>query len=195
MSARTSVLATCEQTPQSASYRTVSQFVRVTTLARRLGRVPDVEYAFLADAAEARPGQKFAVIGGGVSRLGGPQFPLRHPHLALVCGLTVSAPEFGKEHDLQFMLLTPDGKQLSNANAKVMANGPADGRDSILTFSLDLWNLTFPTPGDYSIRIMIDGSERKRLPLVVEQREMAQGAPGQPGSVTNPPFPPQTGQA
>ena len=95
--------------------------------------MPDVEYAFLADAAEARPGQKFAVIGGGVSRLGGPQFPLRHPHLALVCGLSVTAPEFGREHDLQFMLLTPDGQQLSNANAKVMANGPADGRDSILT--------------------------------------------------------------
>ena len=157
--------------------------------------MPDVEYAFLADAAEARPGQKFAVIGGGVSRLGGPQFPLRHPHLALVCGLSVTAPEFGKEHDLQFILLTPDGQQLSTANAKVMANGPPDGRDSILTFSLDLWNLTFPQPGDYSIRIMVDGSERKRLPLVVEQREAQAGVPGQPGSGTAPPFPPPTGQA
>ena len=52
--------------------------------------MPDIEYAFLADAADARPGQKFAVIGGGVTRLGGAQFPLRHPHLALVCGLTVT---------------------------------------------------------------------------------------------------------
>ena len=156
--------------------------------------MPDIEYAFLADAAEARPGQKFAVIGGGVSRLGGPAFPLRHPHLALVCGLTVTAPEFGREHDLQFLLLTPDGKQLSTANAKVMANGPADGRDSILTFSLDLWNLTFPEAGDYTIRILVDGSERKRLPLVVEQREPQPGAPGQPGG-TPPPFPPPTGQA
>ena len=157
--------------------------------------MPDIEYAFLADAAEARPGQKFAVIGGGVSRLGGPNFPLRHPHLALVCGLTVTAPEYGAEHDLQFMLLTPDGKQLSNATAKVLAAGPTDGRDSVLTFSLDLWNLTFPAPGDYSIRIMVDGSERKRLPLVVEQREAQPGAPGQPGSGTAPPFPPPTGQA
>ena len=68
--------------------------------------MPDIEYAFLADAADARPGQKFAVIGGGVTRLGGGQFPLHHPHLALVCGLTVTAPEFGSEHDLQFVLLT-----------------------------------------------------------------------------------------
>ena len=105
--------------------------------------MPDIEYAFLADAADARPGQKFAVIGGGVSRLGGPNFPLRHPHLALVCGLTVTAPEFGAEHDLQFVLLTPDGKQLSTATAKILASGPTDGRDSVLTFSLDLRNLSF----------------------------------------------------
>jgi hypothetical protein len=157
--------------------------------------VPDIEYAFLADAAEARPGQKFAVIGGGVSRLGGPQFPLRHPHLALVCGLTVTTPELGAEHELQFVLLTPDGQPIANANAKVMANGPADGRDSILTFSLDLWNLSFPTAGDYSIRILVDGSERKRLPLIVEQRDMptAQGQPRR--GPAEPPFPPQTGQA
>lgn len=159
--------------------------------------MPDIEYAFLADAAEARPGQKFAVLGGGVSRLGGPQFPLRHPHLALVCGLLVTSPELGTEHELQFVLLTPDGKGLSNATAKIQANGPTDGRDSVLTFSLDLWNLAFPVPGDYSIRILVDGSERKRLPLVVEQRQATgQGQRGQqPEGPQHPPFPPPTGQA
>lgn len=155
--------------------------------------MPDIEYAFLADAAEARPGQKFAVIGGGVSRLGGPQFPLRHPHLALVCGLMVTTPELGAEHEVQFVLLTPEGQQLSNATAKIVANGPSDGRDSVLTFNLDMWNLSFPAPGDYSIRILVDGSERKRLPLVVEQRDQ-QGQQGSRGA-TPPPFPPQTGQA
>lgn len=159
--------------------------------------MPDIEYAFLADAADARPGQKFAVIGGGVSRLGGPQFPLRHPHLALVVGMTVTTPEFGAEHELQFVLLTPEGQQLSNATAKILANGPSDGRDSVLSFSLDLWNLSFPAPGDYSIRILIDGSERKRLPLVVEQREAPQPQPQRKrsGSGSRPPFPPPTGQA
>ena len=154
--------------------------------------MPDIEYAFLADAADARPGQKFAIIGGGVTRLGGAQFPLRHPHLALVCGLTVTTTEFNKEHDLQFMLLSPDGQQLSNAAAKVVAAGPNDGRDSVLTFSLDMWNLTFPTAGDYSIRILVDGSERKRLPLIVEQQVVD---PGQGRPITEPPFPPPTGQA
>jgi hypothetical protein len=152
--------------------------------------VPDIEYAFLADAAEARPGQKFAVIGGGVSRLGGPQFPLRHPHLALVCGLLVTAAELGREHNLEFLLLAPNGQQLSTATATIRAEGPSEGRDTILTFSLDMWNLVFPAAGDYTIRILVDGSERKRLPLVVEQREAA-GASAMPA----PPFPPPTGQA
>lgn len=152
--------------------------------------MPDIEYAFLADAADARPGQKFAVIGGGVTRLGGGQFPLRHPHLALLCGLTVTTTEFNKEHDLQFVLLTPDGQQLSNATAKVVANGANDGRDTVLTFSIDMWNLTFPAPGDYSIRILVDGSERKRLPLVVEQQVVEAQR-----QLADPPFPPPTGQA
>ena len=153
--------------------------------------MPDIEYAFLADAAEARPGHKFAVLGGGVSRLGGPRFPLRHPHLAMVVGLLVTTPELGDEHDLRFVLLTPDGGELSTAGAKITASGPPDGRDTILTFSLDLWNLTFPEPGDYSLRILVDGSERKRLPLVVEQRAGPSGS----GPAPTPPFPPPTGQA
>jgi len=57
-----------------------------------------------------------------------------------------------------------------------------------------MWNLSFPTPGDYSIRILVDGSERKRLPLVLEERQQAKGAAQRQGA-TEPPFPPQTGQA
>ena len=53
---------------------------------------------------------------------------------------------------------------------------PADGRDAILTFSIDLWNLTFPAPGDYSFRILVNGSERKRLALVLV-RPADNGAP------------------
>ena len=49
--------------------------------------MPDIDFAFLADAAETVPGQKFHVLGGGVARIGGRRFPLRHPHLALVIGL------------------------------------------------------------------------------------------------------------
>ena len=129
--------------------------------------MPDIDFAFLADAAETQPGQKFHVLGGGVSRLGGRSFPLRHPHLALVLGLLVSAPELDREHEVSFGLLDPDGGEVAGATGSLQARGHVDGRDTVLTFSIDLWNLTFPAPGDYSFRILVNGSERKRLPLLV----------------------------
>src|SRR2546430_10326487 len=55
-----------------------------------------------ADSAQTTPGQKFHVLGGGVSRITGAAFPLRHPHLALVVGLRVSRPETDREHEIRF---------------------------------------------------------------------------------------------
>jgi hypothetical protein len=151
--------------------------------------VPDIEFAFLADAAEAQPGRKFAVIGGGVSRVGGAVFPLRHPHLALVVGLRVATSELDADHEVRFVLMRPDGQELTSGAAGIRANGPGDGRDSVLTFSVDLWNLVFDSAGEHSVRLLVDGQERKRLDLMVERREAA------PGTAIVPPFPPQTGQA
>lgn len=144
----------------------------VTTSPRRPSRasiriVPDIDFAFLADAAETVPGQKFHVLGGGIARIGGRRFPLRHPHLALVIGLQVTAPETEREHDIRFVLLDPDGGEVAGATGSLVARSQRDGRDAILTFSIDLWNLTFPAPGDYSFRILVNGSERKRLPLLL----------------------------
>jgi len=131
--------------------------------------VPDIDFAFLADAADARPGQKFSVLGAGVDRIGGQTFPLTHPHLALVIGLKVTAPELRHEHEIRFTLLDQQGKEMTAGTASIVAQGDNDGRDSVLTFAVDLWNLTFAVPGEYSFRLLIDGSERKRLPLSISQ--------------------------
>jgi hypothetical protein len=62
-----------------------------------------------------------------------------------------------------------------------VAHGQTDARDSVLTLSIDLWNLTFPSPGDYSFRVLVNGSELKRLPLVLVR--MAEGdGEAKPGS-------------
>jgi hypothetical protein len=39
--------------------------------------------------------------------------------------------------------------------------------DIVVAIAIDLWNMTMRTAGEYSVRITIDGNERKRLPLVV----------------------------
>ena len=129
--------------------------------------MPEIEYAFLADAAQIQPGQKFHVLGGGISRLTGPSIPFVHPHLALVVGLRLSSDERKHEHDLDFVLLDPGGSDVATASGRVVAHGPSDGSDVILNIAVDLWNLNFRSTGEHAIRISVDGSERKRLPLVV----------------------------
>jgi hypothetical protein len=131
--------------------------------------MPDIEFAFLADAAQARPGEKFSVLGGGITRVGSRQFPFRHPHLALVIALSVTAPETAQEHEVRFVLLDPDGRELAGAGGVIRTAPPTDARDSVVTFAVDLWNVGFERAGDHSFRILVDGSERKRLPLVVDR--------------------------
>ena len=131
--------------------------------------MPEIEYAFLADAAEVQPGQKFHVLGGGITRLSGPTLPLQHPHLSLLVGLRLTTPERNREHELVFAVTAPDGTQIAGSTGRVIAHGPPDPGDVVLTISVDLWSLTFNVAGLYAVRIMVDGSERKRLPLVVAQ--------------------------
>jgi uncharacterized protein DUF6941 len=141
--------------------------------------MPEIDYAFLADAAQTAPGHKFHVIGGGVSRVGGPAFPLHHPHLSLVVGLSVTAAETDRTHEVRFVLLAPDGQEVAGATGNLVARGQSDAREATLTFSIDLWNLAFPAPGDYSFRLLINGSERKRLPLVVALSEENEQQPAE----------------
>jgi hypothetical protein len=129
--------------------------------------MPEIEYAFLADAAEVQPGSKFHVLGGGVTRLSGPAFPFTHPHLALLVGLRLTAAERAREHDLGFVVTAPDGAQVTNATGRVISRGPNDVGDIVVAIAIDLWNMTMRTAGEYSVRITIDGNERKRLPFVV----------------------------
>ena len=87
--------------------------------------MPDIDFAFLADAAETVPGQKFHVLGGGIARIGGRKFPLRHPHLALVIGLQVTAPETEREHEIRFVLLDPDGAEVAGRDRQPRGAQPA----------------------------------------------------------------------
>ena len=79
----------------------------------------------------------------------------------------MTSTETDREHEVRFVLLDPDGGEVAGATGSLTARSQPEARDAILTFSIDLWNLAFPAPGDYSFRILVNGSERKRLPLLV----------------------------
>ena len=92
-------------------------------------------------------------------------------------GLRVTAPELEREHEIRFVLLDPDGHEVTGRDRERRRQEPARRPRRLLTFAIDLWNLTFPAPGDYSFRILVDGSERKRLPLVLLKPSDADGSP------------------
>ena len=75
----------------------------------------------------------------------------------------------GGDDDVRFVLLAPDGTEIAGANGLIAAHGPRDGRDTVVTFAIDLWNLGFNAPGDHSLRVLVNGSERKRISLIVER--------------------------
>ena len=131
--------------------------------------MPEIEYAFLADAAQVQPGQKFSVLGGGVSRISGPVLPFIHPHIALVVGLRMGMAERNREYDLAFEIVAPDGSPVSTASGKVVAGGSPQTDEFTLTIAVDLWNLELRMPGEHTVRISIDGRERKRLDLTIAQ--------------------------
>ncbi len=83
--------------------------------------------------------------------------------------MRLTAPERNREHDLGFVLTAPDGSQVANASGKVVAHGPAEAEDVVITIAIDLWSLQLKAAGEHAVRITIDGSERKRLSLTVAQ--------------------------
>ena len=132
--------------------------------------MPRLDFAFLADAAEAQPGRKFYVLGGGIDSIGAPRFPVVHPHMSLVLRIVIGTLETEEEHQLEIRLIDADGTDVARANGTFTARGRNEpGREIALPLVMNLVNTRFQAPGDYSMEIMIDGEHAKSLPLKLQQ--------------------------
>ena len=128
--------------------------------------MPKLDFAFIADAAEADPGRKFYVLGGGVDSIGAQTFPVVHPHLALLMRLLVHPTETDREHQLEVRLIDSDGGELSRIEGTFQASrGGPPGRELPMNISLNMSNIRFERSGDYSIELLVDNQHVKSLPL------------------------------
>lgn len=128
--------------------------------------MPALDFAFLADAAEANPGRKFYVLGGGIDAIGAPSFPVVHPNMSLVLRLLVSSTEVDMDHRLEIRLIDADGGELARVDGNFNARGrPDPGREIALPLVMNLVNTRFQAAGDYSVEILVDGEHAKSLPL------------------------------
>lgn len=143
--------------------------------------MPKLDFAFLADAAEAQPGRKFYVLGGGIDAIGANTFPVTHPHMSLVIRLLVHPTEIDRDHTLEIRLIDSDGGELARVDGQFNAHGPGQpGREIALPLVMNLVNTRFERADDYSLEILIDNQHAKSLPLRLYQ--VQQGPPpGHPG--------------
>jgi hypothetical protein len=128
--------------------------------------LPKLDFAFLADAADAEPGRKFYVLGGGVDSIGAQSFPVVHPHLALLIRLLVHPTEADRPHSMEIRLIDSDGHELVKLEGSFSASGGgAPGRELPMNISLAMANTRFERAGDYSIELLVDNQHVKSLPL------------------------------
>lgn len=132
--------------------------------------MPNLDFAFLADAAEAEPGRKFYVLGGGIDQVAGPEFPLTHPHLSLVMRFVVHPTELGLTHHLEVRMVDADGHEQARIEGDIQtAPSDATGREVGVNMVINLANPRFEKPGDFAFDIMMNNQFQKSLPLRVSQ--------------------------
>lgn len=131
----------------------------------------DLDYAFLADAAEVSSDGKLYALGAGVNVIRATKFPVMHPHLSLVIRLRLHPTECNREHRLDVELWDPDGKSLARLDGKFGAAQPeAHGtRPAFVQMVFNYVNTEFLRPGDFAFHVLVNGQHFKELPVFVEE--------------------------
>ena len=132
----------------------------------------EVDFAFLADAAEAVNG-KVHVVGGAFDTIWTAQVPINHPKLSFVLRLEFDAAEMGVKHKLDIRIMDEDGNNVQTIGGEITVGEkspqlPKGWRQGWLTV-LNFANLKFSKFGDYSFNVVINNSNRKSVHLRIAQ--------------------------
>jgi hypothetical protein len=132
--------------------------------------MPTLDFAFLADAAEAESGRKFYVLGGGIDQIAGPEFPLVHPHMSLLMRFVVHPAELGRSHHLEVRMVDADGHELARIEGDIQTQaGEPTGREVGVNMVINMANTRFEQPGDYQLDITMNNQFQRSLGLRVSQ--------------------------
>lgn len=129
----------------------------------------DVAFALLADAANVSREGKLNIL-GAFDRLYASKFPFTWPRMILVARFVASAAEYGTEKTIEIVTMDADGKKLGTASGKMTLPTSATGRELKINHILPM-TITFPSTGEYSVEILINGEPKATVPLEVVQRE------------------------
>lgn len=132
----------------------------------------EVDFAFLAEAAEASGG-KLNVLGGAMDTIWSAQVPISYPKLSFAMRLIFSAAEIGRKHKIEINIIDEDGKNLATVGGDLEAvrnpNLPQGWKQGIMAV-MNFVNLNFTKFGDYSFEVVVNNSSLKSVPLRVAQK-------------------------
>ena len=114
-----------------------------------------LDFAFLADAATITDDGLFAVVGGGFDLLRAESFPAIKSAMALVGRVDFEASEIGQTYHLHGELIGPGGIILE-PDLWPQLKPPTDPpRGKWITICFNYQGVSFPTSGDYSVRLSV----------------------------------------
>ena len=129
----------------------------------------EIELAFLADAAQETAG-KLNALGIGIDQILADQVPSFHPVMYLVLKIALQPIECDRPHQMEIVLWDPDGQIVGpQLNGQFSASRRADDplKVSYAQVVVSMIGQRFPREGDYAFHIVIDGQEKKTLPLTI----------------------------
>src|ERR1039458_8002761 len=119
--------------------------------------------AMLCDYATVREGL-LHVLGGGINRLWREQFPATMGStLALL--LEIHPTETEIQHAIAIFLIDEDGRRLADVSAEFQVSKSTTigraGEAVLMPLLVSLHHLEIPSPGAYSVEILLDGQHKQ----------------------------------
>jgi hypothetical protein len=156
-----------------ASYRWLCKLTRKAghrgPSSSRIGYSVNVTFAVAADAANASTNGKLNIL-GAFNQIAALRFPVRHPQMVLVVRFTAGPAEIGSEKAVRYALHDADGRELLSLDTQLIVPPPdAPGRTSEIDSLVNLAGVVFPSAGDYSFHILINGDTKGTVPIRVIQ--------------------------
>lgn len=129
----------------------------------------DVTLAVLADYANVSQDGKLNVL-GVFQEINPVGFPAGLPQMFLVVSFEAGAAEFGTQKTIRIALLETDGTEVMAMEGPIVVqHPPRPGSRAFINQILGLQGLTFQKSGDYAFHILVNGEEKRAVPLRVNE--------------------------
>lgn len=129
-----------------------------------------VDCSLLCNGANVTADGLLNLVGGGITQVTAPVFPIPLVNLFLALSFTADGPELQGDHTLIFAFAKrPDGQEASRGTVGFSADAPPEPGQATAPLVLPLAGVVLPESGEYDIPIDLDGERIADLFLHARQ--------------------------